>query len=423
MSQDVPQIPSKRHRARRLIAAFAVLAVLSPWRSGAAAPEADPTRAVLAANTYPIVLRDGALTGPAARFLTAATESAQFVLAGENHHDFSTPLFDLAVFRLLHAAHGFDHAVVEQDPFAIERVLRPGSRGSAAAIARELRGFETVLGFASDQDLAFLAGVSATPGVADPIWGIEQVQSPILALSILQPLAPDGRSRADTAALLDAARAHRSRLGFVDFLLSDAATYPRLLALQREFHAPPGSRADTVLTALVKSAEIYSYYRRAHEGEPVGLYNNTVREAWLKQGFIRDTRVARPDGRLKAFFKFGSNHMIRGLNPVGAFSLGTFLNEFALWNGETAFGIEVVTLGAYTAPADIAALQPLLPPGQTAPMLIDLRALRPYARALMAHVKTDDQATLRAHLFGYDAIAYFPNSKKASWALTEFPAP
>jgi hypothetical protein len=398
--------------------------MLCPWRSNAApAPAPDPTRAVLAANAYPITLRNGDLAGPAARFLAAATATAQFVLAGENHHDFATPLFDLAVFRLLHAEHGFDHAVVEQDPIAIERVLTPALHGNAPAIAHELRGFETVLGFASDQDLAFLAGVSNTPSVTDPLWGIEQIQSPILALSILQPLAPDARSRADTIRLLDAARAHRSRLGFIDFLVSDPTTYPRLQALQREFHAPPGSRADTVLTALVKSAEIYSYYRRAHAGEPVGLYNNTVREAWLKQGFIRDTKAVQPDGRLKAFFKFGGNHMIRGLNQVGSFSLGTFLHEFAIWNGGTAFGIEIVTLGAYTAPADITALQPLLPPGQTTPVLIDLRPLRPYAQTLLAQVKPEDRAMLRAHLFGYDAIAFFPNSKKATWARTGFPAP
>jgi hypothetical protein len=407
----------------KLTVTLAVLALVIHGRSEAAPPRADPTHAVLAAATYPIVLRNGALTGPAATFLSAATANAQFVLAGENHHDFFTPLFDRAVFRLLHEQHGFDHAVVEQDPLAIERVLTPGLRGNAGAIGRELQGFETVLGFASDQDLAFLAGVSPTPGTPDPLLGIEQIQSPILALSILAPLAPDARSRADTVRLLDAARAHRSRWGFIDVMALDPTTYPRLQALQREFHAAPGSRADTVLTALVKSAEIYSYYRRGRAGEPVGLYNNTVREAWLKQGFIRDTKAAEPDGRLKAFFKFGANHMIRGLNPVGSFSLGNFLNEFAIWNGETAFGIEIVTLGAYTAPDDITALRPLLPAGQTTPVLIDLRPLRPYAQTLLAQVKPEDQAVLRAHLFGYDAIAFFPNSKKATWALTGFPTP
>jgi hypothetical protein len=44
----------------RLAATLALLAMLCPWRSNAApAPAPDPTRAVLAANAYPITLRNG----------------------------------------------------------------------------------------------------------------------------------------------------------------------------------------------------------------------------------------------------------------------------------------------------------------------------------------------------------------------------
>jgi hypothetical protein len=390
---------------------------------GACAPAAPAQGAGLAANTYALVLQDGGLSGPAADFLATATANAQFVLAGETHHDFTTPLFDLALFRLLHARRGFDHAVVEQDPLAVEAIQQPGLRGDAAAIGRFVRDYHTVLGFASDQDLAFLAGVDAASPRDDAIWGLEQTQSPVRALEILRKLAPDAATRAETGKLLADASGHLSRLGFVEFMALDATTLPRLQALQAAFHAAPGSRADTVLTALVKSAEIYSYYRRAQAGEPVGLYNNTVREAWLKDGFIRRTRAAEPDGRLKALFKFGGNHMINGLNTTGSFSLSDFLHEFAIWNGQTAYGIDVVTLGAYAAPADLAPLKPVLPEGQTSPVLIDLAALRPYAKTLLAQVSPGDRPRLRAELFGYEAIAFFPQSRKATWSLTGFAAP
>jgi hypothetical protein len=384
-----------------------------------AVPARDNVAGVVAANTYPMSIDGARLGGPAAQFLTKATADAQFVLAGENHHDYFTPLFDLALFHMLHDAHGYDHVAVEQDPLAIEQIEQPGLRGDAAAMGRMLRDYRVTLGFASDQDLAFLAGVEKTT----PVWGLEQTQSPVYALEELRRLAPDGRTRADSDALLQAARAKAGRIGFVDFLALDASTYPRLQALAAEFHASRGSRAEAILTGLVKSAEIYSYYRRGGAGEPVGLYNNTVREAWLKQGFSARTRAAQADGRLRVLFKFGENHMIDGLNPVGAFSLGSFLHELAIWNGQSAYGIEVITLGAYTKAADLAALRPILPPGQTTPVVIDLRPFRPIAKAVLAQVSEADRATLRAHIFGFDAIAFFPNSRKATWSLTGFAPP
>jgi hypothetical protein len=408
----------------RALLTFLLLVLLGPWHIAAADQDAARAREVLAANAYPIDLSGGVLKGQAAAFLTAATQDAQFVLAGENHHDHFTPLFDLALFRLLHASHGFDHVVVEQDPLAIEAMLQPGLRGNAAAMGASLRDFRSVLGFASDEDLQFLAGVAAAePALPDQIWGIEQTQSPVLALDILVKLAPDAHIRADAARLRDAAGADRSRVGFITFMEADPATLPRLRALQAEFHAEAGSRADTVLTALVKSAEIYSYYRRSAAGEKVGLYNNTVREQWLKEGFIRKTRAAQPDGGLKALFKFGANHMVGGLNRVGSMSLGNFLHEFAIWNGKTAFGIEIVTFGSYTDPADVAYLKPVLPEGRSTPVLIDLRALRPYYKGMAATLAPEERAALRAELFGYEAIAFFPASRKASWAMTGFAPP
>ena len=399
---------------------------VAAWVAGAqawGAPAVDAVAAVRAASLYPISLEGGRLGGPAAQFLRGATEHAQYVLAGENHHDYYTPLFDLALFAMLHDAHGVDHVAVEQDPLAIEEVEKPGMRGDAAAVGRMQREFRATLGFASDQDLIFLAGVQKTSGAADPLWGLEQTQSPVMALEDLLALAPDPRSRAATADLLAAARAKGGRMGFIDFLALDATTLPRLQALQAAFHAPAGSRADTLLTGLVKSAEIYSYYRRGAAGEPVGLYNNTVREAWLKQNFITRARAAQADGKLRVLFKFGANHMVAGLNPVGAFSLGNFLHELAIWNGQSAYGIEILTFGAYTDPADVPELKPLLPPGQATPVLIDLRPFRPIAKAVLAQVAPELRGALRAQIFGYDAIAFFPRSRRATWTMTGFAPP
>jgi hypothetical protein len=396
---------------------FACFAILS------AAHAAPPSAAVqlVAKNSYPFTLTDNRLAGPGADFLRRATAGAQFVLAGETHHDHFTPLFDLALLDLLHRDHGFNQVVVEQDPLGIEAILQPKLRGDAVAIGHFLPSYPTLLGFASDEDLQFLAGASRLIPGPQPIWGIEQAQSPARYLELLAPLAPDAASRRlDETLLADARKAEPTRGDFGKFLALNPTTLGRLQALAAAYHKPPDTRAATLLTGLVKSAEIYSYYRRASAGEPVGLYNNTVREAWLKAGFIAHYRQV---GSTKALFKFGANHMIRGLNFTGAFSLSTFLHEFAIYNGTQAYGINVVTLGGYNAASDLTWMKNLraaLPPG---PVVIDAEQLRPQWKKLADGLPPDDRATLQQMIFGFESIVFFGNSQKATWSLTGFPVP
>jgi hypothetical protein len=386
-------------------------------------PEPD-LGALVKANTYDIAFDKGELTGPAAAFLDKVTANSQFVLLGEAHFEHDTPLFADALFHLLERDHGFHHLVVEQDGVGIEDILKPGVRGNLAATAAVAKAHPTLIGFASDQDLAFLADVAAREKGPSPIWGLEQVQGAARYLEELDRIAPSPAVKAMIAPLLEEARKLDARETLANFLALDPTTLPRLQALQAAFRAKQGSRADDMLTGLVKSAEIYSYYRRADAGEPTGLLNNTVREAWLKARFMRRYRAEAMDGQpLKAMFKFGATHMIHGQDEVSAFPIGNFAHEFAISHGMDAYSIEVVPTGDYSKWSDIPAWMGVLLPKTpvTRPTLIDLRPLRNYQRFYRKLVPVEDQWQFRQFVNGYDAVVLLPNARMADFKLTGFP--
>jgi hypothetical protein len=410
---------------------LAILGLLAAAPAGAQPPAPSASRptapdldALIAGATHDFSFAGGELLGPGAGFLRQATANAQFVLVGESHFDHDTPQFAGALFHMLQRDHGFDHLVVEQDGVGIEEALAPGVRGDAQAIANLAKRYPTLLGFASDQDLELLADVGARVKGPHPIWGVEQTQGAARYLEELDRLAPTPAVKAMVAPLLAEARRYDTRDTLGKFLAEDRTTLARLTALKAAFRAPAGSRADLLLTGLVTSAEIYSYYMRAQDGEPVGLLNNTVRETWLKAGFVRRYHAQAAPGRpLKAMFKFGGEHMIRGLDSVSAFPIGNFAHEFAISNGMEAYGVLVVPTGDYARIADQPAYERVLfPRAEPAhPVVIDLRALRNYQRFFRAKVAVEDQWLFRALINGYDAIVILPNSRKATFDRTGFP--
>jgi hypothetical protein len=375
-----------------------------------------------------ISFSNGHLGDAGGEFLLGETSHAQFVLIGESHYDHDTPLFADALYRDLHDKYGFHHLVVEQDAIGMEDALKPAVRGDVNALAEIAQRNPYLIGFSSDQDLRFLAAVARLEKNPDPIWGLEQTQGTTRYLQELAGLAPSAEARAECESLLAAARKIEGTRGpHGNYLSDDSDALTRMTSLRDRFKATPGSRAKVLLDALVKSAEIYSYYRRAEHGEFVGLYNNTVREAWFKQEFMADYRrsIALGDALPKALFKFGQEHMYHGLNPLPAFPIGNFAHEFAIANGMDAYSIAVLPLGSYSNWSDLPAwLLPLLPPASPAhAVLIDLKSLRAYQRLFRVKVAEKDQWQLRVFINGYDAIVLLPESRKADMSLTGFPNP
>lgn len=387
--------------------------------AAAAVASADRATALLEASTRPFAF-DGGLSGAGADFLRDQTQKAQFVLLGESHDDRDTPLFAGALFDSLRDWRAFDTLVVEVDPVAVDTLKLPAYRGNAQAAADLAQRYPTHIGFASDPDLELMAHAA---GVAD-LWGIEQVQGAQPLLEELAPLAPNDAVRGQVETLLAQVKTLETRRDqFGAFLYMDAETLPRLQALTTAFAAAPGSRAAFLLETMTTSAEIYSYGRRAQAGEPVGMFNNTVRETLMKRHFLRQYRAAEAEGRTpRALFKMGAWHMYRGRNPGQAFPIGNFAHEFAISHEAEAYGVFVVALGGYYADvSDLPSwMAPLLSkPDQ--PVVIDLRALRPTAGLFANQVPVEQRPALRDFIHGFDALVILPNSQKASFDRTGFP--
>jgi hypothetical protein len=381
------------------------------------------TRALVASHRYPFTLdANNVLVGPGAEHLQRETGRAQYLLFGESHHDYDTPRLASGIYRMLRATHGFDALVVEQDPLAIESINQPPLRGDVKQIAALVRRYPMQLGFASDQDLAFLADASQQ----GPVWGVEQAQGVDRYLDELRGLASNPALESRVAALYEEAHLKETRNTPGAFIHDDATTLPRLEMLQADFGAAPGSRAAELLDRLVETARIYSYNRRGMAGEYVGLYNNTEREALFKRHFVRHYKATAQDGvPLKAMFKFGAWHMYRGKSPGRAYTIGNFAHEHAIWNGLEGYGVYVIAVGGHGAWEDIPTwLHPLLPDELPKdPLLIDLRPLKPYDRPLRETVAAADQAQFQDLLLGFDAIIILPNSRKATWELTQATSP
>ena len=382
-------------------------------------PPETPT--LVAQNSYPFSYSSTTLEGPGADFIHAQTARSQFVLLGEQHMDHAIPIFSGALYTMLHDKHGFRHVVVEQDPVAIDEALQSPRRGDATQLAMHVRRYPGLFEFDSDEDLGFLALAGSIEKGPDAIWGVEQTTGAIRYLEELVELAPNDAAREQAKQALAAGRAVDTGPRYSVHWLIDKDTPATIDSLRKAFAPRQQSRADYLLSNLAKSSEIFGYYRRAEAGEFVGLYNNTVREEVLKGHFLARYRVVAKNGALpKALFKFGSNHLYRGKNPTQAFPIGNLAHELAIVNGREAYGLFVMMLGeGYMSYDDYPAwLRPLLPktPPQN-PVVIDLRALRPYQRLFRQQVEAPQQWELQSLLHGYDAIVILPGSKPASWNL------
>ncbi|MFN3946444.1 MAG: hypothetical protein ACK4K7_16135 [Allosphingosinicella sp.] len=404
------------------------------WAGAGAAARAG--EAIVARATLPLSFEGGALGGPGAEALVAAAADAQFVILIESHNDAATPAITADLFRRLHAAHGFDHLALEQDPFGMEAASAPDRRGRLDAIAAYARAYPYSFTFATDEELALIAAAGRiSTARSQPAWGVDQAFGAAAALEELLGLAGTAEARCLAAGLLADARADEGRRGADGrrdqaahhFLSRAEGLEARLAALRAAMAPAEGSRAAELLEALQVSADIYSYYRRADEpgadGAPLGLLNNWVREDWMKRRFLHHYRAAeRAGGRPpKVLVKAGYWHAVRGRGPGNVFTLGNFLHEFAIANGRTALSVQVLPLREWWP--DHGAVDPeyrvlLAPDAMDRPSLVDLRPIR--AHVHRGHRFGLDDAALRNFrdlVFGVDFALFVP-SEPGGYSLT-----
>jgi hypothetical protein len=383
----------------------AILMMLGAFLLGAAAqpppPAATDVVAIVQRHSSPLVFENGRISGAGADLLMRETANAQFVLLAEyvSHVDHATPEFMAGLFSALHSGHGFNYVAVEQDPFGMELASSDPVRGNIEAIAARARLYPYAFTFINDEELRMFAHVGRTStGGWRPIWGFDQAFGAKLPLEELLALAPGKEAAAAVGEMLSEARRREVTVpdlgdwrGSRDFktghfIGSDTAQNLTRLARIRELYRPIiGSRTDELLRGLESSSLIYSYYHRSRErapsGEPLGYFNNSVREQWMKDRFIDNYRLAEAaDGKLpRVLIKAGTNHLIRGRNYTNIFSLGNMLHEFAITNRLRALTIAMLPVREGWPSFDKvpSELQPLLPSRDlSGTTLVDLRPLR-----------------------------------------------
>jgi hypothetical protein len=404
------------NRACKALAAAAAV-LLFPAASHAETVAADPAQAfaaTIAASRHVLTVTDGHAGGPAADYLGEMAANSQFFLVGEEHGVAAIADTVRALVPMLSKA-GYRHFAVETDPYMarlVEDLLR---EGGTAALANYLHedGKSISMPFFNWEAEALLAQafLAATP--KDPqgnLWGLDQVfigaYGPLLER--IAGRAHDPAARELATALASQAKGNLEFLGQVD-----VAQFERLRGLlERSGDAAPLSLMDD----MILSRRIYAPFI----GQPgwSAYQANRQREDLMKRNFLAHYRAA---SEARVLFKFGSNHMARGLSATHVPSLGNFVADLALSQGKTAFNVLVLCgpgteaidfLGkAATCELDLAKKVPEVVDAldATHPTLFDLSTWKDHPKQ-WSHLPQD----MRELLWAYDALLVVPKGRPAA---------
>ena len=297
-----------RPTLRLAAAALLVLPILA--RGEAMAP--DPAAAftdMIAASRMVMTVRNGRADGPGARYLAEKATQSSFFLIGEEHGVATIADTIRALVPILHEA-GYRRLAVEADPYTARVVEDRLREGGPDALAKYLHqdGYAIAMpffGWASEAALAdaFLAGTSSGP--QGTLWGLDQVfigaYGPLLERIGKQASSPAARELA--TALAAQAR------GNMDFLAK--VEQSQFDTLRAQLALAGDTELVSMVDEMILSSRIYApFIGRA--GWSVYVANDT-RENLMKQNFLSRYRAA---NQSKVLFKFGSNHMVRGLSPT-----------------------------------------------------------------------------------------------------------
>ena len=395
------------------VAASATQAQPSPTPATDSEEQYERLAAAFQKHSYSIAMTEAGLSGPGADFLKQKAASAQFVLLGEEHNVKEVPDFTARLFAMLHQCCEFNHLALENDPVSAQAASMPPLKGNLGQLTQYASKFPNAFTFLTRQELQMIADVGKLATTkTDPVWGLDQSFGVLHALEELRTLPGiNGRSSAfqelaEQARALDSSRFTEGHHYMTMAKVSD------LENLRKEVAPKPGSEADFILGNLVSSARIYTNYR----GEYTGYASAFEREEQMKRLFMRGYRSAQKSGEAepRVLLKMGHWHIFRGLGPSALQTLGDFVTEFALANGEDALSIAIFIHGSPNKWREVGEWQGMRPFGMAASadhwMLIDFRPIR---EEIFAHEFGPLSPTMRSYIFGFDAALIIANASPA----------
>lgn len=378
---------------------------------------------LLKAHSHQLRNADGGINDAGFAFLLREIGDAQIVAIAEEHNVEEIPGFATRLFTKLHDNLGFDYFADEQDAYTLRLLSSPARRGNPDSVIALARRWPTALTFATDEEMRMLADIARTSNArGNPLWGLDQAFGATHFLARLNELAPDNAARAAVDTLARRAESfERARFdsGLKHFM-SQVATEADFAHLDSVFHPRPGSETAWLINALIRSAHIYTaYYLAVDKGQPTAWENAWSRERYLKERFTEEYRLAvsRGDTLPRVLIKAGHWHIHRGLYPGSmAPTLGNFASEVAQFNSKQSY---VITTGITGPPGQWrqykGAIARVVPASDWT--LVDLRALRPFARG--KHIR-DLPEDLRLLIFTADAALYFGRAQPGHNSLKEW---
>jgi hypothetical protein len=380
------------------------VAFLMAWAVPAQAQQAE-LDALVKANSWPVAAGEAGLTGPGGEQIAGWARDVPFFLLGENHGSAGMARFATALSQTL-AGSGYRYTAIEVDPLMTDRLtalMRQGGKPALAAWLGADKNARAIPFFFWSEEADFIESALRR----GPLWGLDQ--SFVAAAHVhLDTIAERSRSpEVQAMARQLAGEARADLLGFMG-----KVQLARLEALRdAAARAEPGSDAANFSQQLLESAQIYAPFM----GRGGSVYAaNLKRETLMKRLFQTRLDVAMrvgEDANPKVLFKFGANHLARGLSSTHVPSLGNFVSDMAL----ARFGKPVVNLTMVCGPGaqlidfaskvhgcgeDFAPLAPLksylASSGDT---LFDLRPLRDRPR-----LWKDWPKELQELVWSYDAV-------------------
>ncbi|MGI4886838.1 MAG: hypothetical protein ACRYFR_17920 [Janthinobacterium lividum] len=396
----------------------ALLAVLLAWwpASPARAQDSTLTR-LIRQHQCPMVAAGTQFSGAGWEKLQQSIQKSQFVLVGEDHGLAQVPLFTAAVARVQQPA----VFAAEIDPYVADDLTALAAQpGLPTAYSQQYPEALCFYNWAEEFEL-----IRTLRAQRVQVVGLDQVF-----------IATAGRFYARLAALAKGKPAKA-------YLQRRAAAYQaqgQAFARQGKDRFSMAEQRPAALDSLVAATrqegpavrqlvQDYALSYQIYQGQIHGTGGHQERLNLMRRNLLRHLGPYQAAGAPllpKMLFKFGANHLARGLSPVtfGEFyDVGNLAQDLAEAQGQKSLHVMVVgkqgTRGsslnpldrgnqaaAYTA-ADNARLKPFF--DQTTGPAWNVVDLRPARRALAAGKLLVDQ-TMQRLLLGYDYLVVIPET-------------
>ena len=270
--------------------------------------------------------------GSAIPIIQEAVTNAQFILVGEQHGIREPGDFTEYLYSQLRNE-GFNHLALEVSPF-MAQTLEENLRANPSNLSTLEEKYPMAYPFYNNEDdLSMLERAVANDD--QDIWGLDQVfvVEARMLFGKMEAMAKTESQQSLARSYFEQAtekfNAAMQSGNFNDIMLF-ALEKEDFEALRSEFSQREFPIVHEMLDQLGETQQIYQAW---YEGR--GYDNNNERIRLMKKNFYNYYHRAVSGGDIfpQVIFKFGSNHMQKGLTPVHVFDLGNLAHELAIENG------------------------------------------------------------------------------------------